>query len=528
MAPSFKRSALLLLGLTLVASVARSEGNNPLARGIDPVVFKLSPSMNAYLTVEGARLEAAGSYQLSLAADYNKGLLAFKVGDDQRADLIAHRVDFHLLGSAALTDRFELGLDIPFTPYQANGFDKLKAQTGFADTPPASAGMGDIRLLGRFGLLSEVNTPVGLAGVIEARGLTGAGRSFLGERGVLLTPRLVVERRITPIFTASASAGYQYRTKAGQYLNLYVGDQFSAGLAGALALPDTSSLKSALQLEILLATPARAPFTFASSDALKTPLEALLGWRGWFHDRIGVQAGIGRGITGDGGYGREDFRAFASVTLRGKSEPKLNTDRDNDNDSDGVLDVEDQCPDVPGPAPLDGCPDRDHDDIPDVSDQCPDEPGPATTEGCPVKNKPLIVYEDGKLVMFGAITFDTGKDTIKTDSFPILDEAAHVFSEHPELKRVRVDGHTDSVGGDETNLDLSKRRAAAILRYLVDHGIRAERLTSEGYGKTKPIADNRTALGRAKNRRVEFTVLENTNQPGMAQPAGDNAPAPKP
>jgi outer membrane protein OmpA-like peptidoglycan-associated protein len=239
-----------------------------------------------------------------------------------------------------------------------------------------------------------------------------------------------------------------------------------------------------------------------SSDSLKTPLEALLGWRGWFNEKLGFLVGIGRGLTDDGGYGREDFRVFASVMLRGT----LKREKVHDRDGDGVPDSEDQCPDVPGEARLDGCPDRDHDDIPDISDKCPDEPGPATNDGCPVKK--LVIYENGKLVLFGGVNFDTGKDTIKSESYPVLDEAARVLNGHPELKKVRIDGHTDSVGADEANLGLSKRRAAAVLRYLVEHKVKGDRLESTGFGETEPISDNKTALGRAKNRRVEFTVLE--------------------
>ena len=83
-----------------------------------------------------------------------------------------------------------------------------------------------------------------------------------------------------------------------------------------------------------------------------------------------------------------------------------------------------------------------------------------------------------------------------------------VLAKNPQLKHVRVEGHTDNRGTAPYNLDLSKRRAASVVDYLVQHGIARNRLLSAGYGFERPIADNATALGRAKNRRVEFRLLE--------------------
>ena len=99
------------------------------------------------------------------------------------------------------------------------------------------------------------------------------------------------------------------------------------------------------------------------------------------------------------------------------------------------------------------------------------------------------------------------KAVIKPDSFALLDEVVGVLQKNPQLKLVRVEGHTDNRGTATYNLDLSRRRAAAVLEYLVQHGVSRKRLVSAGYGFERPIADNATALGRAKNRRVEFRVL---------------------
>lgn len=187
---------------------------------------------------------------------------------------------------------------------------------------------------------------------------------------------------------------------------------------------------------------------------------------------------------------------------------------DADRDGDGIPDSEDACPDVPedkdGIQDEDGCPetDADNDGVPDGEDRCPTVPGKASKiaekNGCPS----LISFnDDGEIRLLEPIQFETGKSIIKAVSFPILDEVVSLMNSRKDLK-VGVYGHTDSVGSDEMNMQLSKDRAASCVRYLVNHGITATRLQSEGFGETKPIADNNTVEGRAKNRRTEFKVLQ--------------------
>lgn len=98
-------------------------------------------------------------------------------------------------------------------------------------------------------------------------------------------------------------------------------------------------------------------------------------------------------------------------------------------------------------------------------------------------------------------------DEIQSRSFELLDEVAATILAHPELGRLEVGGHTDNVGGEPHNLDLSQRRASAVVAWLVSRGVPAARLEAKGYGSSKPIASNDTAAGRDQNRRVEFDVL---------------------
>jgi outer membrane protein OmpA-like peptidoglycan-associated protein len=111
-----------------------------------------------------------------------------------------------------------------------------------------------------------------------------------------------------------------------------------------------------------------------------------------------------------------------------------------------------------------------------------------------------------KLQLEDKVFFDTGKTTIKPASFPILDEVAAVMKDHPDVKKVIIEGHTDSKGSKARNLKLSQGRAEAVRTYLVDKGVGPDRLAAKGFGASRPIADNATAKGREDNRRVEFVI----------------------
>jgi outer membrane protein OmpA-like peptidoglycan-associated protein len=188
-----------------------------------------------------------------------------------------------------------------------------------------------------------------------------------------------------------------------------------------------------------------------------------------------------------------------------------------DRDGDGYLDDVDRCPmdaeDRDGWQDEDGCPDLDNDadGIPDTSDQCPNEKevfnGQDDEDGCP-DDGGRVEVQDRAIAIKEAIYFDSGRATIQSRSNGLLDEIAAVFVAHPEIKLVRVEGHTDSQGGESTNLRLSDARAREVRKYLISKGVAASRLDARGFGEMYPIAPNDTADGRARNRRVEFVIVE--------------------
>lgn len=224
---------------------------------------------------------------------------------------------------------------------------------------------------------------------------------------------------------------------------------------------------------------------------------------------------------------------------------------DPDRDHDGIVNAKDGCPDVAGVAPH-GCPDTDGDGFRDEVDACVEVPGVAP-DGCPVKDsdgdgfldpdddcvfepetKNNYKDDDGcpddvppPVKKFSGtipgIVFDFKKDTIKPVSRPILDEAVATLKEFPEV-RVNIVGHTDDIGSEAFNLDLSRRRAESVKKYLVAGGVDASRITTEGRGASDPVAPNDNEANRSKNRRIDFEITaidgSGTAPGGTTTPAG--------
>ena len=177
-----------------------------------------------------------------------------------------------------------------------------------------------------------------------------------------------------------------------------------------------------------------------------------------------------------------------------------------DTDKDGVADKDDKCPEVAGPVENQGCPwpDTDGDGVLDKDDLCPNEAGPASNKGCPEPNE-----DDRKRLNQYAktILFDTGKASIKFESAEVLNQIINVLKKFPN-SRFSIEGHTDSVGKRAKNIELSQNRADAVKIYLIQGGIDAGRLESQGYGPDRPIASNKNKKGRELNRRVEINLIK--------------------
>ena len=204
-----------------------------------------------------------------------------------------------------------------------------------------------------------------------------------------------------------------------------------------------------------------------------------------------------------------------------------------DTDGDGVQDSQDDCPDVAGLKSLNGCPDTDGDGIADKKDKCPTVAGPKENGGCPwpdtdgdgvldkddkcptvkgtVANNGCPEMTQEQVTKLNAyaktILFNSGKASFKQETYPVLMSITAILKEFPSSK-FSIEGHTDSDGKDAMNQTLSEERAGAVKAYLIENGIASDRLTSSGFGESKPIDSNKTAKGKANNRRVEVLLVK--------------------
>jgi outer membrane protein OmpA-like peptidoglycan-associated protein len=190
---------------------------------------------------------------------------------------------------------------------------------------------------------------------------------------------------------------------------------------------------------------------------------------------------------------------------------------DPDNDQDGILDEPDQCKvdaeDLDGIEDEDGCPelDADGDTVRDPDDHCPLTPGVADAEnpdgiGCPARA--YVRVETGEIVILERVEFGTNRDRILDRSAPVLEDVLQILTTSPHVRRLRVEGHTDDRGRDASNLELSRRRAASVKRWFLQHGIDAAIIEAWGCGELIPREPNRTREGRQTNRRVEFHITD--------------------
>jgi outer membrane protein OmpA-like peptidoglycan-associated protein len=441
---------------------------------------------------------------------------------------LAGRVTADLFASLGLFGWLEAGLALPVVAFQyGEGWtpppDPADPDADGGRAQPAGLGDPRLQLKARFLEAGGFQLGAGAVATAPLGHYASSGEDLLGSAGPTVEPQLLASFGAGPL-TVGLDAGFlvRPRTSMGDWSQDHA-LTWNLGLAF-----DVRDFHEPGGVRLAVETNGEAGIGF--STLRETPMELLAGVKVRTRRDLIFVAGAGPGLTE--AVGTPLFRVFAGIAfddvLRSCPEGEEDYDGfqdddkciDPDNDGDGILDGEDACPneaeDFDGFEDGDGCPDPDNDGdgIPDAVDRCPmlaeDRDGFEDEDGCPEEGpgRPLVTVTDSQILISSKIYFDYNKAEIKAVSHGILDAVAEALLQNPQIGKVRVEGHTDNEGTDAYNLDLSSRRAAAVVEYLKGRGVPEERLTSEGFGFTRPKASNRTEEGRAINRRVEFTIVK--------------------
>jgi outer membrane protein OmpA-like peptidoglycan-associated protein len=449
----------------------------------------------------------------------------------------------HVHGAFGVSEVVELSLTAPV----------IQSVQRIASVPA----FGDVRLAMGIRPLSE--DVLGIA--LETFVSFPTGGEAVTRRVVMPGARLALSRGLGP-FHVAVHGGARILPISG-YLPVDVGVTHEALMGGGVAWEGVDGVRLNVEATgAVLGPNARLVRAEGYRSALITPVEGTASLRVAPVERVDLVAGGATAFVQ--GVATPRWRAFAGITLIGRVQPTTEPVEPvvdvppvvpvpapvdvvepaptapvphrgrPDRDRDGRFDDEDRCPlepeDLDGFLDHDGCPDPDNDGdgVPDTEDLCPldaqETPGPAA-DGCP--DEVQVVLVDDRIHIRERVVFAPGSAALQEESTSILTAVLTTLLEHPELRRVRIEGHTDDTGDLEANMQLSTDRAAAVRTWLVEHGVEADRLTSEGFGPWSPTVPNDSPAARERNRRVEFHVLERVERP-VEDRSAEEAPVQEP
>jgi OOP family OmpA-OmpF porin len=455
---------------------------------VDAERFKPAVTHDGWVDAEGSAVRpTADPWEFGAFLNYARNpLVVLNGAGDVSRHLVSGHAGLDLFASVTLAKPFAVGLDVPLYLFQSGDYD------------PSFGGLGDLRLVPKIRILDDRES-VGLAFAAELRVPTHTGDYNGGARNVTFIPKAILDHRFPSGVHIGFNLGAVVREKTTLF-NVSAGSELAyAGALGYRVGGYEGKTELGLELD--------GGVGFTQADTEELPLEGFLFIRHNPDEEWEIIGGPGIGMIA--GYGVPTFRIFAGIRY---------TPTAHDADGDGIADDEDQCPQVPedhdGDTDYDGCPeedpDDDHDGVPNKSDECPSAKetinGVQDDDGCPDTGDPRVIYENGKIQVLDNVQFEHGSAEIKAESNSLLDQVALHMKANPEIKRVRVEGHTDDTGPRDVNVRLSKQRAEAVRQHLVKKGVNPQRLTAEGYGPDRPLVKDTTEEARAKNRRVEFVV----------------------
>jgi len=535
------RPVLAGLLLLVLGSVARADE-------LDLGMFLTPLGRAATLRIEDPAADPHGTLRLGLVLDYAHDLLdrgiacgendarSFCARELRTRSLVSDLARADLSASLALFEVFELGLGVPVALTRSAAAPDERLELNF--------GLADLRV--GVGITLAARGPTRVAARVDSSWPTASERSLSGSKTWSVTPGLLVTHDLSRVKLA-AKLGYQLRERALVY-DIEQDDDLIVQLGAAYAaLPrfavitdaaarigigglGLSMREVAVEVDVgaRLDGPGASSFELAvGTNALPSDragfapsVRALLSVRGAFEPAAREPAPAATTIDsdGDGFSDDEDACPFDPEDRDGFADDDGCPDLDND--ADGIADARDACPerseDSDGFQDHDGCPevDNDEDSVADGADRCRMAPEDRDAfedfDGCPEPGpaRPVVTLSGSRSLVADTIYFEGQSDSVSAASRPRLDELARTLQRLPAHKRVRVEGHTDDAGNPEHNIDLSYRRARAVVEYLKARGVPAARLEYAGYGGQRPLADNRTPEGRALNRRVQFSLVD--------------------
>lgn len=542
--------------LALAAPASAQQGGD-----IDLQSFRPAMDSRGYITLDAAQVLGHLDTSFGLVTNWGTGLLRFQ--DGERTYQVEHMISPTLVGALGLGLgglALELGASVPFSIMAGDRGPDARDDDGLnVNFRFGGQGLGDVGLHLKWRLLRPAGSGLGLAlsGAVFLPTASERGR-WLGNDSAVLQGMIIagVERARLRL---GVNAGLRVRTAGAARFtdampmmvngrprpvtggHIEVGATVPAGVALAYALVPQ---RFELVTEVFGAVPLGGSGYF--------PLEAVGGIKVYLAESSFLSLGGGAGLLPGRG-GNPGLRAYLGIVFEPRAGDRdgdgvpddmdacvvTPEDRDDfedqdgcpdlDMDGDGVEDEDDECPaeaeDADGFEDADGCPDLDNDQdlVRDEDDACPGldgEPledvqethnGRDDHDGCP-DGRSLIDTETDTVVLRD-IHFEFDSAVIKEESHDILETIARSLSVHTDIALVEVQGHTDERGAAAYNLDLSERRARAVVAFLVAAGVDASRLRARGYGESMPVSPGHGEEVWARNRRVELVILERAGEP---------------
>jgi outer membrane protein OmpA-like peptidoglycan-associated protein len=541
-------AAVALAVAVAIGALAPGAASAQPPRGIDVQLFVPPSSVGSTFVIDRPSVPRHLNAVFGVAASYALEPFVRVDPSGNAQPVVAHYFQGEVLAALGLFEYLEFGLALPFAVAEVAD-DALAPDI----TRSTVVGLSDLRLSLKMPI---VRGDFSLAARLVVALPTGDQTSFLGMGYWTTLPEIVAAWDLG-FLTVAGELGYRLRQRRA-IGDFEQDDEIQIALGAAVPiLPE---------LAVVADTQLRIGVGGRTVRGNEIPWDANAGARVTVAEGLTIEAAVGTSFLG--GYGAPLVRGLVTLRYATERDPceggpedfdgfedgdfcaDLDNDRDGvedaadgcvndaedpdgfadedgcpdtDNDADGVLDATDACPvqseDVDSFQDQDGCPepDNDEDGVADGRDQCPMEPEDGDQfedeDGCPEPGPRAIAVTvtDTRILISERIYFEFDTDTIRPVSMPALDQLATVIRQLEPRLRVRVEGYTDDHGNPQYNVDLSFRRARAVVEYLAGRGVPRERLEYRGYGSQHAVAPNDSPDGRALNRRVEFTILHPTD-----------------